>query len=92
MDTFVAIKWTLIVMVCLRLLSGFIEVTAAFLMLRLNSVEKAIAINATLALVGPTVLLLSLGIGLAGITGKLSLAKFLLIGAGVLLIFIGIRK
>ncbi len=79
-------------MVGLRLLSGFIELSAAFLMLRMNSVEKAVAINAMLAIIGPTVLLLSISIGLVGMSDKLSLSKFLLIGAGVTLILLGIRK
>ncbi len=79
-------------MVALRLLSGLIEISAAFLMLRLNSVEKAVAINAALALIGPTIFLLSIIIGLIGMSDKLSVSKFLFIGAGVLLIFIGIKK
>ncbi|WP_078391696.1 YqhV family protein [Shouchella patagoniensis] len=89
---FITIKWALIVMVALRLLSGLIEISAAFLMLRLNSVEKAVAINAALALIGPTIFLLSIIIGLIGMSDKLSVSKFLFIGAGVLLIFIGIKK
>ncbi|WP_059103317.1 YqhV family protein [Shouchella shacheensis] len=92
LSAFLAIKWTLLVMVGLRLLSGFIELSAAFLMLRMNSVEKAVAINAMLAIIGPTVLLLSISIGLVGMSDKLSLSKFLLIGAGVTLILLGIRK
>lgn len=79
-------------MVGLRLLSGLIEISAAFLMLRLNSVEKAVAVNAALALIGPTIFLLSILIGLIGMSDKLSLSKFLFIGAGVLLILIGIKK
>ncbi|WP_054711547.1 DUF2619 domain-containing protein [Bacillus sp. JCM 19041] len=92
MCMFITIKWALIVMVGLRLLSGLIEISAAFLMLRLNSVEKAVAVNAALALIGPTIFLLSILIGLIGMSDKLSLSKFLFIGAGVLLILIGIKK
>lgn len=89
---FISIELALLVMVGLRVLSGLIELSAAALMLRLNSVEKAIGLNAMLAVIGPTIFILSIVIGLIGISDKLSMSKFLFIGAGVLLILIGIRK
>ena len=79
-------------MAVLRLLSGTIEIMAALLMLRFNSVERALLVNSTLALVGPLILLSTTAIGLAGLADKLSAGKFLWILAGVTCLFIGILK
>jgi hypothetical protein len=79
-------------MAMLRLLSGSIELTAAFLMLRLNDVEKALTINAMLALVGPFVLISTTAIGLVGLADKLSPVKLVWILAGVACLLIGILK
>lgn len=86
------IEAAVIGMVAIRVISGLIELTAASLMLRFNSIEKAITINALLAIVGPLVLITTMTIGLVGMAGKLSASKLLLIGLGVLLILIGVRK
>ncbi|WP_413379790.1 YqhV family protein [Alkalihalobacillus sp. 1P02AB] len=89
---FVSIELALIIMVGFRVLSGLIEIGAAMLMLKLNSIEKAIGVNAVLAIIGPTIFILSVVVGLVGMSDKLSFSKFLFIGAGVMLILIGIRK
>ena len=86
------IEAAVIGMVALRFISGFIELSAAAIMLKLNNIEKAIAVNALLAIVGPVVLISTMTIGLVGVAGKLSVSKLLLIGLGVLLILIGIRR
>ena len=44
-------------MVLIRILSGTLEITAALIMYRLNSLEKALLVNSTLALVGPFMLI-----------------------------------
>lgn len=82
----------LIGMVVLRLISGTIEIAAALIMFRLNSVEKALLVNSMLALVGPFVLITTTALGLAGITDKLSYSKLLWIIAGLTCLFIGIFK
>lgn len=79
-------------MAMLRLLSGSIEVTAAIVMLRLNDVQKALAVNSMLALVGPLVLISTTAIGLVGLADKLSPAKFVWIVAGVGCLLIGILR
>ncbi|WP_017727002.1 YqhV family protein [Halalkalibacterium ligniniphilum] len=89
---FVSIEVALLIMVGLRILSGLIEISAAGLMLRLNSIEKAVAINAGLALVGPIIFISSISIGLLSMADRLSFTKICLIGAGVVLILLGIRK
>ncbi|MFS1512154.1 YqhV family protein [Chengkuizengella sp. SCS-71B] len=79
-------------MVILRLLSGSIEIIAAFIMFRLNQIEKALIVNTGLALVGPIILITTTSIGLLGIADKLSVSKLCWIFIGVSCIFIGIVK
>ncbi|MFS0722768.1 YqhV family protein [Paenibacillus sp. 1P07SE] len=81
-----------VAMAVLRLCSGSIELAAALLMLKFNQVEKALAINASLALVGPLILISSMTIGLVGISDKLSAAKMVWVLAGVTCLLIGILK
>ena len=87
-----AIETAVLGMVILRLVSGLIEITAATLMLKFNAVDKAVMINAALAIVGPIILITTMSIGLIGMADKLSFSKLLLIGCGVLLILIGLRR
>ena len=61
---FAIIEKAVIGMALLRMLSGGIEIFAAFLMLKLNNVEKAMVVNSSLALVGPMVLIITTSIGL----------------------------
>lgn len=79
-------------MVILRLISGSIELIAAFIMLRLNDVQKALIVNSSLAIVGPIVLITTTTIGLVGIADKLSASKLCWIAIGVACLFIGIAK
>lgn len=79
-------------MAMLRIISSIIEFTAAMLFLKFDSIEKALKINAILALIGPTIMTVVMLLGVAGISGKLSGSKFFFIVAGVLLIFYGVSK
>ncbi|CAM3587726.1 YqhV family protein [Marinicrinis lubricantis] len=79
-------------MVCLRVLSGTIEIIAAFIMFRLNQVDKALLVNSALALVGPIILITTTAIGLVGMADKLSFSKLAWIFLGVSCLFIGILK
>ncbi|MBW7473562.1 YqhV family protein [Paenibacillus oenotherae] len=79
-------------MASLRLLSGTVEICAALIMLRLNQIDKALAVNSALALVGPLVLITTTTIGLVGLSDKLSPGKFLWVVAGVACLLIGILK
>ncbi len=79
-------------MVLIRILSGTLEITAALIMYRLNSLEKALLVNSTLALVGPFVLITTTALGLVGVADKLSYSKLLWIAAGLTCLFIGIFK
>ncbi|MEF2964466.1 YqhV family protein [Paenibacillus sp. M1] len=79
-------------MASLRLISGTIEILAALLMLKLGRVDKALAVNSLLALVGPSILILTTSIGLAGMADKLSWGKMVWIACGVTCLLIGILK
>ncbi|TYO97967.1 YqhV family protein [Desulfallas thermosapovorans] len=79
-------------MAAVRFLSATIEFTAAMLMLHFNKVETAFKINAVLAMVGPTILIIVTTLGLVGLAGKVSLAGMATIMLGVALIFLGINK
>ncbi len=79
-------------MALLRILSGSLELTAAIVMIRLNSVEKALVVNSMLAMVGPMILISTMAIGLVGLSDKLSPGKLLWVMAGVGCILIGILR
>jgi len=86
------IEKALFIMVLFRILSGSIEIFAAFLMFRLNDIEKAILINSSLALIGPFIFIVTTIIGLSGIADKISFQKFIFILLGVSLIMYGVLK
>jgi hypothetical protein len=76
----------------MRLLSAVIEMIAALVMLLFNDVKKALAVNALLAVVGPTILIVTMTIGLLSLSDELSFSKLGFIALGVILILIGIYK
>ncbi len=78
--------------VLLRLLSGSIEVLAALLIYRFNSLEYALRINAMLAAIGPLIFLGAMYLGLTGLTRKVNFNKMIFIYLGVALIFWGLRQ
>ncbi|MBW7454666.1 YqhV family protein [Paenibacillus sepulcri] len=79
-------------MASLRVLSGTLEICAAIWMLRLNQIDKALAVNASLALVGPIILITTTTVGLVGMSDKLSFGKIVWIVAGVACLLTGILK
>ena len=89
---FIILEKAVLGMAFLRLLSGSIEIFAAILMLRFNSVEKALMINSSLALVGPIILILTTTIGLVGIVGDISVMKIVWVLLGVAFILIGVKS
>ncbi|OLS35580.1 YqhV family protein [Bacillus sp. MRMR6] len=89
---FAIIEKAVLGMVILRLISGCIEISAALLMLKFNSIDKALVINSSLALIGPIILILTTTIGLWGIVEKISFAKLFFITMGIGFIFIGIKS
>lgn len=86
------IEKALLFIVILRLLSGSIELSAAMLMIKFNDLEKAFYINSLLALVGPVVLIVTTGIGLTGLSEKISLTRIVCLFAGILLILYSLKS
>ncbi|HWI47628.1 MAG TPA: YqhV family protein [Rummeliibacillus sp.] len=86
------IEKSLLLIVILRLMSGSIEVTAALFMLKFNSLEKAFYINTMLALVGPTVLIVTTAIALFGLADKISVTRMICLFAGITLILISLNS
>ncbi len=89
---FTIIEKAVLGMALLRLVSGSIEIFAAILMIKFNSVEKALIVNSSLALVGPIILILTTTIGMVGIMEKISYMKMLWIFLGVSFILIGVKS
>ncbi|MFK9093623.1 YqhV family protein [Bacillus salipaludis] len=89
---FIFIEIAVLGMALLRILSGSIEIFAAILMIKFNSVEKALLVNSSLALVGPIILILTTTIGVLGVMGNISLGKIVWIFIGVGCIFIGVKS
>ena len=85
------IEKALLFIIILRLLSGSIELSAAMLMIKFNDLEKAFYINSLLALVGPIVLIVTTGIGLTGLSEKISLTRMVCLFAGILLILYSLK-
>jgi sugar phosphate permease len=83
---------TVLSMAGLRFLSASIELTAAILMLVLNDVKKAVAVNAVLAMIGPLIFIATMTIGLLSLTDDLSFSKLIFIAIGVGFILLGIYK
>lgn len=76
----------------MRFVSATIELGAAFLIMRLARVDAAIQINAALGLVGPAIFISVTLLGIAGLSGKISVTKLLMIAGGVVLVLLGSRK
>lgn len=89
---FIFIEKAVLAMAMLRVLSGSLEIFAAVLMIKFNSIEKALIVNSSLALVGPVILILTTTIGVLGMAGgELSIVKILWIFLGVSCILIGVK-
>ncbi|MBG9453787.1 hypothetical protein ABE61_06745 [Lysinibacillus sphaericus] len=82
------IEKSVLAMVILRVLSGSIEVSAGLLMLKLNNLEKAFYINTMLALVGPTVLIVTTAIALFGLADKVPVTRIICLFTGITLIIV----
>ncbi len=81
-----------IIMGLLRALSGLIELAAALLMVYFNDVATSLKINALLAIIGPSIMILVTTLGLIGISNQVSPWKMLTILLGVILIFYGLNS
>lgn len=89
---FTTIEKIVVAMAVLRILSGSIEIIAAVLMLKFNNIEKALMVNSSLVLVGPTILIITTAIGLSGIAENISFFKIFIIFLGIALILYGVNS
>jgi hypothetical protein len=89
---FTSIEKVVMVMAVLRIFSGSVELIAALLMLKFNNIEKALIVNSSLVLVGPTILILTTAIGLSGMAENISFFKIFLIFLGIALILYGVKS
>lgn len=87
---FAFIEKTILIIVLFRILSGSIEIMAALLMIHYNSIERALLINSSLALIGPLIFMTTTVVGLFGIADKIAFANFFWILLGVSFILYGI--
>lgn len=87
----VLVTLALLYMVIIRLISGSLELTVAGLMYKSQDLEKALILNSLLALVGPFVLIITTGLGVAGLGDKISIPKIICIFSGVLLILLSLK-
>lgn len=89
---FVFIEKAVIAMAMLRLMSGSIELFAAFLIFKFNDLEKALIVNSSIAIVGPIIFITTTAIGLTGIADKITLQKLIWIFIGVACIIYGVKS
>lgn len=80
-----------VLMSYLRVIGAGVEIAAAILMMRINTIEAALRINAVLGLLGPVVLIAVSALGLWGLVEHVSLAKLAMVLCGSILIIIGTR-
>ncbi|WP_416827184.1 YqhV family protein [Ectobacillus polymachus] len=85
-------KESVLIMAVLRMFSGSAEILAAFLMLYFNDPKKALAINGMLAFIGPTVLIISMSIGVISVANELSFLKIVFLVMGISCILIAVFK
>ncbi|MEW6523844.1 MAG: DUF2619 domain-containing protein [Bacillota bacterium] len=82
---------TVLVMFAIRFAFGLFNLAAAAFMLRLGRIDSAVRINALIGSIGPVVFLVVSALGLLGLAAAVSPAKLALVGAGVVLMFLGTR-
>lgn len=78
-------------MALLRTLSSFIELCAAFAIIRCGSIKCALRINSLLGLAGPLFLVAVTVVGISGMIGEIKPAKLVHILLGILLVILGTR-
>lgn len=76
----------------LRVFGGSAELIAAFTILYLNDIKKAVAVNSILATIGPIILISTMTIGVVGVANQLEPMRFVLVLCGVFLILLAVFK
>lgn len=86
------LKESVLIMAVLRMFSGSAEILAALLMLYFNDPKKALVMNGMLAFIGPTVLIISMSIGVMSVANELSFLKIVFLLMGISCILIAVFK
>jgi hypothetical protein len=89
---FSMVEKVILAMAGLRVVSGLIEIIAGLLILKFNQVDKALMVNAMLAVIGPIILITSMSLGIFNLADKISYSKLLFIALGVGFILLGLKK
>ncbi|NLS44939.1 MAG: DUF2619 domain-containing protein [Firmicutes bacterium] len=74
-----------------RIIGAGIEIIAVILMLKINTIQAALRINAILGLLGTIVLVGVSGLGLCSLIGRISPIKIIMVLCGAVLIILGTR-
>lgn len=79
-------------MATIRIISGLLEIAAAFIFLKMGRIDSALRMNAFLGLIGPLVFIAVSVLGIAAIAVRLPLYKVFLISLGMILVLIGTKS
>lgn len=79
-------------MATIRVISGILEITVAFIFLKIGRVDAALRMNAFLGLVGPLVFIAVSVLGIAAIAVRLPWYKVVLISLGIILVLVGTKN
>ncbi|NLY73788.1 MAG: DUF2619 domain-containing protein [Firmicutes bacterium] len=78
-------------MAAIRVISGVLEIAAAFIFLRVGRVDSALRLNAMLGLVGPLVFIAVSALGIAAVAVRLPWYKIVMIVLGICLVLGGTK-
>ncbi len=78
-----------VAMATIRFISALVEIGAALVFLKSNSIVTATRLNAGLGVFGPVIFLIVSLVGITGLAGSVDTIKFITIIIGVVLVFIG---
>jgi len=79
-------------MAMIRVISGILEITVAFIFLKIGRVDTALRMNAFLGLVGPLVFIAVSVLGIVVIAVRLPWYKVFLISLGIIMVLIGTKS
>jgi hypothetical protein len=77
-------------MAAVRLVSATIEATAAYVMWR-GTLERAVAVNAVLGVIGPSIFAVVSALGILGLSGRIPPLRLILVAVGAALVLASTR-
>lgn len=79
-------------MAAIRIISGILEITVAFIFLKIGRVDSALRMNAFLGLIGPLVFIAVSVLGIVAIAVRLPWYKVFIISLGIILVLVGTKN